>query len=235
MPGRPSASARLMNAMRRVGAAALLLGAAGGEDHRALGVGELPHGRRAGRATEMPVSRSTRSGQNAATLRRDRVEAGGARGDVVLVDEALADREVQQAVGERDVGAGPDLQVPVRALRRRGAARVDDDVRAPRARGPRRRTASPAASCRPGCCRPAAPRRPAATSASGNGRPRSMPKALLAAVAAERHAEAAVVVDLRGAQRDPGELAELVGLLVGQPAAAEAADRVAAVRPAGWR
>jgi hypothetical protein len=35
------------------------------------------------------------------------------------------------------------------------------------------------------------------------------------------HAEAAVVVDVRGAQRHPGELAELVRLLVGQPAATE--------------
>ena len=43
------------------------------------------------------------------------------------------------------------------------------------------------------------------------------------------HAEPAVVVDVRRAQRDPGELAQLVGLLVGQPAAAEAADRVPAV------
>ena len=43
------------------------------------------------------------------------------------------------------------------------------------------------------------------------------------------HAEPAVVVDHRRAQRDPGELAERVGLLVGQTAAAEAADRVAAV------
>ena len=41
-----------------------------------------------------------------------------------------------------------------------------------------------------------------------------------------RHAPAAVVVDLAGAERDPGELAELVGLLVGQPAAAEDRDRV---------
>ena len=40
-----------------------------------------------------------------------------------------------------------------------------------------------------------------------------------------RHAEPAVVVDVPGAERDPRELAELVGLLVGQPAAAEDADR----------
>ena len=45
-----------------------------------------------------------------------------------------------------------------------------------------------------------------------------------------RHAEAPVVVDLRGAEHDPGELAERVRLLVGQPAAAEDPARVRAVR-----
>ena len=45
-----------------------------------------------------------------------------------------------------------------------------------------------------------------------------------------RHAEPAVVVDVAAAQRDADELAELVGLLVGQPAPAERADGVAAVR-----
>ena len=64
------------------------------------------------------------------------------------------------------------------------------------------------------------------TSASGNGSPRSRPKARLPARRGRRHAPAAVVVDLAGAERDPGELAELVGLLVGQPAAAEHGDRV---------
>ena len=44
-----------------------------------------------------------------------------------------------------------------------------------------------------------------------------------------RHAEPAVVVDARRAERDPGELAELVGLLVGEPATAEHADRVSTV------
>ena len=47
------------------------------------------------------------------------------------------------------------------------------------------------------------------------------------------HAEPAVVVDGAGAQRDAGELAELVGLLVGQRPAAEAADGVAAVAGLG--
>ena len=44
-----------------------------------------------------------------------------------------------------------------------------------------------------------------------------------------RHAEAAVVVDVRRAERDARELAEQVDLLVGQRAAAEDAHRVAAV------
>ena len=42
------------------------------------------------------------------------------------------------------------------------------------------------------------------------------------------HAEAAVVVDVGGPQRDARELAEHVGLLVGEAAAAEHADRVGA-------
>jgi hypothetical protein len=44
-----------------------------------------------------------------------------------------------------------------------------------------------------------------------------------------RHAEPAVVVDLACLQRDTGELAEQVGLLVGQGAAAEHRDGVPAV------
>src|SRR5690606_16439190 len=44
-----------------------------------------------------------------------------------------------------------------------------------------------------------------------------------------RHAEAAVVVDLTGAERDAGELAEQVRLLVGEPAPAEHGHAVGAV------
>ena len=43
------------------------------------------------------------------------------------------------------------------------------------------------------------------------------------------HAEPAVVVDARGAEGQPGELAQHVGLLVGEAAAAENADGVLAV------
>ena len=88
--------------------------------------------------------------------------------------------------------------------------------------GRRRSTASPAASCPPGSRRPAG----SAAGLGDVGERERQP-----AVDAERpvrrrcrrgHAEPAVVVDRRRPQRDPGELAERVGLLVGQPAAAEA-------------
>ena len=68
-----------------------------------------------------------------------------------------------------------------------------------------------------------------AMSATGNGRPRSMPNARFCRRRGTRHAEAAVVVDVRGAERDAGELAEQVRLLVGQRAGAEHAVGVRAV------
>jgi hypothetical protein len=58
----------------------------------------------------------------------DGVEAGGARGDVVLVDQALGDGDVQQAVGQREVRAGQRLQVQRCVARGRRPPRVDDDV-----------------------------------------------------------------------------------------------------------
>ncbi len=137
---------------------------------------------------------------------------------------------MQQPVGEGEVGAGQRGEVQARRRPRwvSGAGRRRRGWR--RRRGRRRSAAWPAASWPPGWSRRAARPAARATSVSGNGSPRSMPNALFAAVAAERHAEAAVVVDHRRAQRHPGELAERVRLLVRQPAAAEAADRVAAVR-----
>ena len=81
------------------------------------------------------------------------------------------------------------------------------------------------------------------SSRTASAPPRSVERERQAAVDAERpvaprprrrrHAEPAVVVDVRRAQRDPGELAQLVRLLVGQPAAAEHGDRVGAVLGAG--
>ncbi len=45
-----------------------------------------------------------------------------------------------------------------------------------------------------------------------------------------RHAESPVVIDLRGSQRDARKLAEEIGFFVGQPASAEDANAISAVR-----
>ncbi len=71
-----------------------------------------------------------------------------------------------------------------------------------------------------------------AMSSTGNGRPRSMPNARLRGGRGRGHAEPAVVVDARGPERHPGELAQEIGLLVGEGAASENADRVRPVPPA---
>src|SRR6478609_575216 len=70
-------------------------------------------------------------------------------------------------------------------------------------------------------------------SSNGNGNPRSSPNAPGARCDGRRHAEPAVVVDVAAAQRDPDELAELVGLLVGQATAAEGTHGVASVHGLG--
>ena len=162
----------------------------------------------------------------------DLVEAGGAGGDVRLVDQALGDRDVQQAVGQREVGAGQRLQVQRRVAGGGRAPGVDDDVLG----------AAPAALVEVLHGRRHGVGRVAADQDDDVGGGDVAQRERHAAVEAERpvgraggrgHAEPAVVVDGAGAQRDPGELAELVGLLVGQRAAAEAADGVAAVRRLG--
>ena len=71
--------------------------------------------------------------------------------------------------------------------------------------------------------------RASSRASTGNGRPRSMPKARITGCRRRRHAEPTVVVDARRSQRDAGELSELVGLLVRQPTTAEHSDGVGAV------
>ena len=63
----------------------------------------------------------------------------------------------------------------------------------------------------------------------GKRQPAIDPEGAEVAVGARAHAEPAVVVDVGRAERHARELAEQVGLLVGQPAAAEHAHGVAAV------
>ncbi len=156
------------------------------------------------------------------------VEAGGARGDVLLVDVAARDQHVQHAQGEREVGAGHGLHEHVGPVRGRRPPRVDhDDLAAARAqrvevaRGGRHGLGEvrPDQHEHVGLLDVGERERQPAVDAEG----------AVAGGRGRRHAPAAVVVDLAGPERDPGELAELVGLLVGQPAAAEDGDRV---RPA---
>ena len=134
---------------------------------------------------------------------------------------------MQQPEQEREVGAGYGLDVQVRCGRGRGPARVDDDERAavvPQGgevcEDRRHRLGEVAAEQDddPGAGDVGERQREAAVHPERTGR----------AGGGAAHAEAAVVVDLRAAQRDPGELAERVGLLVGQAAATEHGDCVAA-------
>ena len=104
-----------------------------------------------------------------------------------------------------------------------------------RARAARSGSGPAAASSRPTFAPTSSSVSAAPRSASGNGRPRSMPKARMPGGRGRGHAEPSVVVDVPGPQRDPGELAQRVRLLVGQAAAAEDRDRVAAVLRPGCR
>ena len=144
----------------------------------------------------------------------------------------------------REVRAGHRLQVDAGAVVGELGGRACAGGRSRSARrlpGPRRGARPRAASSRRGCCRRSSTASAPPRSASGNGSPRSMPKARLAGRGGAAHAEPTVVVDVRRAQHRPGELAQRVGLLVGQPAAAEHRDGVVAVlRPAApanrrWR
>ena len=177
-----------------------------------------------------PVTRSTRSGHHDATESLTGCEAGGARGDVLLVDVAARDHQVQQGLA------------PARGRCRAPAARRRRPCRRSRCDAGRSRTTLPPRSRRLTRWRAAGgmvsarlePTRTSTSvcsrSASGNGRPRSSAERAGAGRRRRRHAPAAVVVDLRGPERDAGELAELVGLLVGQPAATEDPDAVGTVR-----
>jgi hypothetical protein len=207
---------------------ALLLGAAGGEDHGAGGVAEQVRGlgqQRGGDAGDALDPIGPVGGGDAAGL----LEAGGAGGDVVSVDQAVAGGDMEQAEGERGVGAGGELQVQVGCLDRRGAAGVGhDQLAAAGALGveilhDRRHGLGGIA----------------AHDQHGAGGWDVLQRERQAAIDAEGaqaggrrrgHAEAAIIVDVGGAKGDAGELAEQVGFFVGQAAAAEHRHGVNAVR-----
>ena len=178
--GQPERERQVDPRLGGVGAAAVLLGAARGEDDRLLRAGEGEDGaplvgdRHAGEPLD-PV------GPVGGDAGPDVVEAGGAGGDVR--PRRPGPRRARCAAGRwpargrcRAAAAGAARRCgrwPCAAGRRRRAAR--------RARGRRRSTASPAASCRPGCCRPGRRRRPrrcrsAGTACRGRGRTRGWPR-----------------------------------------------------------
>ncbi len=182
-------------------------------------------------AAGTPVTDCVRSGHHGDTERRMRREPGRALGEVRDVVQALGEHDVRDAEQQREVGAGDGLHMDAGALvgepRGRAAPRVDDDEPAAGAgalqvRQERRHRVAdvrPEQQHRVGGVEIGERERQAAVDAERairGGRCR-------------RHAEAAVVVDAGRAQRDARELAELVRLLVREPAAAEDPDRIRAV------
>ncbi len=111
-----------------VGAFRLLLRAAPGEQHAALGLGQ--------QVDRAPLLFDRHAGHPLDVRRvdaedgpSDLVESDGAAGDVVEIDQAVFDRQVQKAVGQEEVGPRRELEVQLGGLRGVGAARIDDDQR----------------------------------------------------------------------------------------------------------
>lgn len=110
----------------RVDALGVLLGAPGGQDDRRTGGAERAGGR---------LQVGHRHPGEPFHLRRPvtgdgttyRVETLGAGGDVLPVDQPLGERDVQQRVGDRQVGAGQRLQVQVGLAGGGGQPGVDHD------------------------------------------------------------------------------------------------------------
>ena len=225
-PGCPSASARLIQASDGVGSVAVLLGAAGREDHdaarRGEQVGGCPQPRRGHAGDALHAFRPV-----AGDGRADAVEAARALLDVVRVAGTGLGQQVQQPVGQREVGARQRLQVDRRRPRGGRHARVDDDQAATAfaldvevAHRRRHRLGQVAADEHDHI---------GLLDVGEREREPVEPERALGRRRGRRHAEPAVVVDAARAQDDPGELAEQVRLLVGETAAAEDARRVGAV------
>ena len=181
-------------------------------------------------AAGTPVTDCVRSGHHGDTERRIAARPVVRSARYADVVQALGEHDVRDAEQEREVGAGDGLDMDAGTFvgepRGRAAARVDDDESAAGAgalqvrQERRHRVADVGAEQQHGVGGVEIrerERQPAvdAERAIRGGRGR-------------RHAEAPVVVDAGGAQRDARELAELVRLLVREPAAAEDPDRIRA-------
>ncbi len=212
----------------RVGALAVLLCPAGGEHHCPLGPRQQAD-RGALLGDRHPGDPLHPLGPVRGHHPAHRTESRSPRGDVRLVDVTPGDRDVQQPVRQRQVSPRRDLQVQRGTPGRRRLPRIDHDQRAavvlligqpPRER--RHRLSNIAACQQDGTGRGEIRQREGqpAVDAEGSRPGRSR----------RGHAEPAVIVDIRCTQRDPGELAQRISLLVGQAAAAEDRDAVRPVR-----
>ena len=226
--GQPERQREVDPGLRGVGAVGVLLGPARGEDHRGGRGGQAAH-----EVVEVGDGDPGRALDPVRPVRADRpahgVEAVGAGGDVLVVDQVLPDRDVQQAVGQGEVGVRHRLQVGVRELGGGRAPRVDHDV--PGTAPATLLEETHRGRHRVGRVAPDEDEHVGLRDVVERERQAAVhPERARAGRDGGRHAEPAVVVDVAAAQRDADELAELVGLLVGQPAPAERADGVPAVR-----
>ena len=177
-----------------------------------------------------PVTRSTRSGhQAAATSRRPRRSRWSGASTYACVDAASGDHHVQQPRARARSVPGTGCSAHVGAVGGRRTPRVDHDdlaaARAQRVEVPGRRRhglgeVGPDEHEHVGLLDVAR----AGTAGRGRRRTRACPPTRPTTCTTGRCSRSALVP-----QRDPGELAERVGLLVGQPAAAEHRHRVVAV------
>ncbi len=157
-------------------------------------------------------------------------EALGPGGDVRLVDHPIANQDVQQAVRQRRIGSRPQREMQLRPRRRRRAPRVGDDqgaagalLRLEELHERRHRFGGVAADEQDDLrTRDVVERK---------GQPAIDPERAHGRGCRRRHAEPPVVVDVGRAKPDARELADEIGLLVRQRAAAEHGHRIVPVTP----
>ncbi len=208
----------------RVRTLGLLLGAATREHHARFGLCQQPNRTQLlrDRHARQPLDERRVTGPHAAL---ELFKALGARGNVGAIDQLLLNRQVEQAIGQCQVGPRCELQMQGCGARGIREARIDDDQLA----APLLLLEHPLHDRRHGLRAVGAPKhqRPSL----GDVRDRKGQTAIDAERAvlpsrSGRHAVTPIVVDIRRFERNPRELTEQVGFLVGERPAAERADRV---------
>ncbi len=176
----------------------------------------------------IPVMRSTRSGQKRETTLRTRSKPVVARVNEFFIEVAFFNGEIEETIRQRNISSRRDLKVEGSEACGGSVSRIDDYERAAvvdllfKVLHEWRH--------RFGCVR--ADQKHCLSVGDIRHRKRQT------AIDSERfdrgggrggHAKAAVVIDLRSAEGNAGELAEQIGLFVGKTAATEDADGIAAM------